>query len=423
MQNEIVAARQALADVPLMSAEAFAIGRRRLWESFSDDQARRRWARARRVAWVLWWVALACLSLAQLSRSLMDLEVYRNGGLAWLHGIPLYIDFPGPLPGPRLPFTYPPAAAVLFSTFATLPAWLTTALLTMAGFLALTAVCLVVTRRLCRHRDVAHALGLTAAITAIGLEPVLSTFNLGQINLLLMALVVIDCLAVRDRRLRGLLVGVAAAIKLTPAVFVLYFLVRRDWRSAANSAVAFAILAVLGFAFAPTDSVEYWFHALTDPSRIGGLAYGPNQSFRGLLHRLNPNPEAISLLWLGLSTLAMLLAVLIAHGTRHNLLALLAIAAGGLLASPVSWSHHWVWCVPAFLLLAARARTWSHRSLLAGVLLLYCTSPFTLLPHSDNRELHWTFWQHIPGNVYVWLAFAALVVLAVGQEMDRSRRR
>lgn len=281
----------------------------------------------------------------------------------------------------------------------------------------------MVTRRLCRHRDVAHALGLAAAIAAIGLEPVLSTVNLGQINLLLMALVVIDCLAVRDRRLRGLLVGVATAIKLTPAVFVLYFLLRRDWRSAANSAVAFVVLAALGFAFAPTDSVEYWFHALTDPSRIGGLAYGPNQSFRGLLHRLNPSPEAISLLWLGLSALAMLLAVLIAHGTRDNLLALLVIAAGGLLASPVSWSHHWVWCVPALLLLAARVRTWSHRTLLAGAVLLFCTSPFTLLPHSEDRELRWTFWQHIPGNVYVWLAFGALVVLAVGQEMDRSRRR
>jgi len=53
-----------------------------------------------------------------------------------------------------------------------------------------------------------------------------------------MALVALDCLVAKPKWPRGMLIGVAAAIKLTPAVFVLFFLLRRDYRSAVTAAVS-----------------------------------------------------------------------------------------------------------------------------------------------------------------------------------------
>lgn len=408
MLNEIQVVKRLVAGAPPMSAEAFTAGRRRLLKSLPGKQNPRHWQLAHRTVRVLWWVALAVLLVALSSRYLLDLEVYRTGGLAWWLGLPLYHDFPGRLDGPRLPFTYPPIAAVLFGPLAALPAWLANALASTASFLALSAVCVVVAGKLSPRKEIVWTLGPAAAILAIGLEPVISTFTLGQINLVLMALVVLDCFVIRDPRRRGLLVGLAAAIKLTPAMFVLYFLLRRDRRAAVNAIAAFTALSLLGFLAAPTDSTEYWFHALLDPSRIGGLAYTTNQSLRGVLARLQL--DTIPLLWLGLAAAVTLLAALVAYRTRDDILALLAIAAAGLLASPVSWSHHWVWLVPALLLAAARSRTWWQHSLLAVTLLIYCSRVFMLPPNSDHRELAWTFWQHIPGNVYVWVTVVALIV-------------
>ncbi|MBP2478416.1 alpha-1,2-mannosyltransferase [Crossiella equi] len=382
-------------------------------QSTVHTPAQRRWRLARRVVGPLWWVALACLLLLVASRSLLDLEVYRNGGLAWLRGIPLYVDFPGPLPGPRLPFTYPPLAAVLFTALAGIPLWLANAVVTAAGFVALTAVCVLVAGRLAQDKDVAWTVGLGASVAAIFLEPVLDTLHFGQVNLLLMGLVVIDCLAVRNPRWRGVLVGLAAAIKLTPAVFVLYFLLRRDWRAAVTAVVSFIGFGALGFALAAKESAEYWFHALTDPSRIGGLPYAANQSLRGVLERVNPGKDVVPLLWLGLTAAVMALAVVVALRAREDVVALLAIAAGGLLASPVSWSHHWVWCAPAFLVIAVRLRQWWQWGLFAAVVVVFCVKPFKMMPNENDRELLWTFWQHIPGDVYVWLTVGALLVLAV----------
>ncbi len=337
----------------------------------------------------------------------LDLEVYRYGGLAWLRGIPLYVDFPGPLDGPRFPFTYPPIAAVLFSGLNALPLWAVNALVMMAGFTALTAVCVIVVGRL--RPSLMWTLGPAVAIAGLALEPVMSTLAFGQINLVLMAMIVIDCLVVLDRRLRGVLIGVAAAIKLTPAMFVLYFLVKRDWRAALTSVATFAGLAVAGFLLAPKDSVEYWFNALLDPKRIGGLALATNQSFRGILHRLSPDPATETLLWLSLSAVAVAVAVYVAWRTRDEFVALFAIAAAGLLASPVSWSHHWVWCVPALLVLGLRTRRWW---LAGGVAAVFVTRPFMYMPQYEDREKTWTVLHHIPGDVYVWLAIAMLAVFA-----------
>lgn len=396
-----------------MSPAAFESGRRRLL-------ARHQWVSARRIVRVLWFVALAAVPvvLAGLGSYYLDLQVYRTGGVAWLQGVPLYIDFPGTLDGPRLPFTYPPIAAVIFSGLTFLPVWAVNSLVVMANFLCLSVVCYLVVRRLTQRPDVVWTIAPAVAIGALALEPVLSTFLFGQINLVLMALVVVDVLAVRDPRWRGVLVGLAAAIKLTPLIFLLYFLVRKDWRAAATSVITFVGLALAGFLFAAKDSAEYWFHALLDPSRAGGLAYMANQSLRGVLHRINPGQHAETLLWVGLSAIVVVLAVMAARRARNDVVALSAIATAGLLVSPVSWSHHWVWCVPAFFALGF-VRQNRARVTLGALLVVFLARSFTWLPSTGDQEMTWTWWQHIYGDAYTWVAIGTLVLLAT----TRSRVR
>jgi alpha-1,2-mannosyltransferase len=248
---------------------------------------------------------------------------------------------------------------------------------------------------------------------------VISTFLFGQINLVLLALGVVACLAVRDPRWRGVLVGVAASIKLTPLIFLLYFLVRRDWRAAVTSVATFAVLAGAGFLLAPKDSAEYWCHALLDPSRAGGLAYMANQSLRGVLHRINPGQPTETLLWLALSAIVVLLAVVVARRARNDVVALSSIAAAGLLVSPVSWSHHWVWCVPAFLALGFLRRP-GTRAALGALLVVFLVHPFTWLPSTGDQEMLWSWWQHLYGDAYTWVAIGLLGALAITQR-DRVR--
>ena len=106
---------------------------------------------------------------------------------------------------------------------------------------------------------------------AMLLEPVRSTLCYGQINALLMALVAFDCLTRAPRWPRGIGVGIAAALKLTPGVFVLFFLLRRDLRSAARAGLSFAACTGAGFALAPRDSLRYWAQIAYQPARTGGI--------------------------------------------------------------------------------------------------------------------------------------------------------
>jgi alpha-1,2-mannosyltransferase len=333
-------------------------------------------------------VATVTLAMLLSGSGLIDLQVYRSGGAAWLHGVPLYTDaFPS-----RLPFTYPPVAAVLFSVPAMLPMPVAATLVTAGGLVALTVTVLLAVP--------VRARGPLAAVAVLGVcvfEPVRSTLLFGQVNLLLMGLVAVDCLLPRTRHPRGMLVGVAAAVKLTPAIFVLFFLARRQYAAAATAVVTFAAVTGAGMLLAPADSVTYWHTTIFDPDRIGGAAFVTNQSLRGALTRLGL-PEG---LWFALVAALLVMAW---HGARRAgepVVALLLVAAAGLLASPVSWSHHWVWIVPAVAALAGR---WA----------VLTTAVFSVghrfLPHARGRELEWTWWQHVAGNTYLLAAIAFLTV-------------
>ncbi len=360
--------------------------------------------------WIAVMVAALVVVLFRAARDfgLIDLRVYRVGGRAWLEGVRLYAEgFPKPLEGPALPFTYPPVAAFLFSALAVVP-WTAAVLVwTGLGLALLTAVCLATAREVHGAGQRAVLVGLGAAAASLLLEPVRETLDFGQINLVLMGLVALDCLLPRTRWPRGLLIGFAAAVKLTPAIFVLFFLARRQVGPVVTAIASFTGFGLVGLAVAPTDTRQYWLEALLDPARVGGLAYAGNQSLRGVVHRLGLTGFAETAVW-GLLSLGVVVLVwlAVARAGDDRVAALLAVAVGGLLVSPVSWSHHWVWVVPGLVYLAHRAKPW------AGLLaLLFLLGPMWWFPREKDLELGWSWWQQVVGNAYVWAGLAALVVL------------
>jgi alpha-1,2-mannosyltransferase len=347
----------------------------------------------------------------------IDLDVYRIGGRAWLRDVYLYGRLPATEVGTRLPFTYPPVAALLLSPFALVPMAVAATVLTL-GTIALLAVVLRVFLR--RLGGPAAGSPWTLAwllLPALLLEPVRDTLGFGQVNVVLMALVSLDCLTENPVWPRGALTGLAVAVKLTPAGFLLFFLVRRDGRAVCTTALSFAAMTALGFAVAWHDSARYWTSVVFQAGRAGSLQSASNQSILAVLVRagLDPHTPACTAIWLALSAAVAAVAF---HGMRRALaasepcLALSLNAFAVLLISPISWSHHWVWCVPALLTFAALGVSRHSRLLLAAAgigLAIFATAPQFWLSHRRSPELAGAMWQLITGSPYV--LFAALILL------------
>jgi alpha-1,2-mannosyltransferase len=351
----------------------------------------------------------------------IDLDVYRIGGQAWVHGGNLYGTLPATAAGIRLPFSYPPIAAVLLSPLSLVPMAVASAALTLAT-IALEALVLRTFLRSLGGAGSWWTAGLLLP-AALFLEPVRSTLGYGQVNVALMALVAPDCLAARTRWPRGALVGIAAAVKLTPAAFVLFFLLRRDYRAAGTAAAAFGASTGAGFLLAPRDSARYWTSVIGATGRPGSPAYAANQSIEGVLARagLDPGGPAGAVLWLGLSAVVLALAV---RGMRRafadgsaDAWALSLNAFAALLVSPISWSHHWVWGETAMLTLAVLSRRDRRRGGLAVAaaagLAVFAAAPQWWFPSGGNRELHWAAWEQVAGGSYVILAAAVLLLSAL----------
>jgi alpha-1,2-mannosyltransferase len=359
----------------------------------------------------------------------LDLDVYRTGAKVLLHGGDLYGRLPRIGGGQELPFTYPPFAALAFIPLALAgfgtASWLLTAV-TIAS-VAVTLWCFAASTAAETGARMRRLLPW-ALPAALLLEPVRSTLTYGQINALLMALVSVDCLTRSPRWPRGIGVGIAAALKLTPGVFLLFFLLRRDLRGAARAGLSFALCTSAGFAIAPHDSLHYWTQIAYQPARVGGIAYASNQSILGTLARLGLTNPGRTWLWLALALLVVALAVTgmrRAFKTGQVTRALLLNAAAGLLISPISWSHHWVWAVPA--LLTYLAATSSHRRRPPAVVVLavltFAVGLHWLLPAGGGRELHWAWWQQIMGDCYALIGFAALIHAAARNLFPYHKRR
>lgn len=352
---------------------------------------------------------------------LIDFAVYRAGGQAWLDSRPLYdSSFPPVQPGRWLPFTYPPFAALCFSVLAVAAPAAVAVAFSVGSLVALLVAVRVTGIALWSGFGWPQAALFTCL--AVAFEPVWRTLLLGQINLYLMAIVIVDLLAVRSTRYRGVLTGLAAAMKLTPAVFLLYLVAGRQWRAVGNAVAAFAAATGLAALVRPGQSQAYWWDVLWHPERIGGLAYAGNQSVRGALHRLGLAAGTELTGWVVAAVLVLVLGGLAALRWRgagpevagRDAIALIVIAVIGLLLSPVSWSHHWVWLVPALLVLGhleAERRSTLLAVSTGLVAVAVLVAAHRLVPAGDQRELSWSGWQHGLGNSYLWLGLLLLGVL------------
>jgi alpha-1,2-mannosyltransferase len=392
-----------------------------------------RWARVALVAVNLAAVAAFLVSYSRhgvgFGQFRIDLAAYRSGGQTWLRGEDLYGQVPV-IRGMSMPFTYPPIAAVLLAPLALLPMAAAGTVLTI-GSIALAAVVL---RLFLRRLAGPVAASVWAAgwllPAALLLEPVRSTLAYGQVNIVLMALVALDCLTEEPRWPRGALTGLAAAVKLTPAAFVLFFLLRRDYRAAVTAGVSFAAATAAGFALAGPDSVRYWTATVFQTNRIGDPATAANQCIQAVLARAGLDPHTLPGMaaWL---TLAALVVIVTCRGMRQALgasqdcLALSLNAFAALLISPMSWSHHWVWCAPALLTLADLGRRHRNRLAVAAAacgVVLFVAAPQWWLGKFAGPELRWAAWQQAIGSSYVFFAALVLLLSACGL-LTRERQQ
>ncbi|MFC9236113.1 glycosyltransferase 87 family protein [Streptomyces decoyicus] len=333
-------------------------------------------ATARRPGTVLLLAAAVMLLLvwvpACLRVGMVDLRVYRTAAPHLLGG-DLYA-FRLRLPGPDffpLPFTYPPFAALLFLPLSWVAWPLVSAVWTAASVLALCVLvhcCLRMadpTAPGARHRR--RVLLWSAAL--LWTEPVAVTLALGQINLLLAACVAF-AVERRSAAAAGLGTGLAAGVKLVPAVTGLYFLVQRRWSAVWWSGAVFTATVAAGWWAAPRPAADFWLHAVGEAARVGPVGSVLNQSVRGALSRTLGHDVGWSAPWWACAVPAALLALAAVVRTARRtdrLGALLAVQLLGLLISPISWCHHWIWSVAAVLWLThAPHRTRVHTAALTA---------------------------------------------------------
>ncbi|WP_347178552.1 glycosyltransferase 87 family protein [Streptomyces iconiensis] len=378
--------------------------------------------------------------------SMIDLLVYRAEGWTVRNGHDLYAMR---VTYADLPTTYPPFAALLFIPLPLLTIGDMRGAATFVNLALLVVLVHLTLRLLGRPRHVPRpAVTLLLAAVAVWCEPVWTTLRYGQINLLLAVLVLWDLSRRTGHRLAGVGIGIAAGIKLTPALFAVFLALcgavegwrrlRRTgsvadaWnprlRQAAVATATFLGTVAVSALVLPRDSRTFWGETLFQSSRVGRTEISDNQSLSGvaarLLHTADPGglwgalALVVAVLGLGSAVAAML------AGQRRlphaHAWAASACAVTALLISPISWSHHWVWCVPVVVLLGAEAQRRASRRWLAGTVVagvLFCSYALWWVPRvpgSDNPpELRQNGGQMLLSGIYPAVGVAFLVLTAV----------
>ncbi|MGW1714935.1 glycosyltransferase 87 family protein [Streptomyces sp. NPDC002156] len=348
-----------------------------------------------------------------LLRGWFDLRVYYGTIDTWVHHGGRIYDYR--VPGTTYGFTYPPFAAVSMLPMALLGlhAAITAALL--LNLAALGAVVWMTAGPVLRRYGW-YGWALTGCALAL-FEPVRDTFSFGQVNLVLLALVLVDAWLLTTGRARwaGIGIGLAAAIKLTPALFIGLLLLAGRRRAAGVATVVAGAATGLAVWIAPDASRFYWSEALWDTQRIGRLAYVSNQSLQGVLARLAVPGEPSRAVWL-----VVVLVVLAVWAWRARRAVVVgdwwaAFALTGLtacLVSPITWVHHLVWLLPSFAVLL---RT-GHARVAGALYAVLCTSVVWLW-FDDASGVD----GFIGGSAYVWVTLGLLLWLPV-DGADQTRR-
>jgi alpha-1,2-mannosyltransferase len=289
---------------------------------------------------------------------LVDLNVYRTGGLSVLQGQPLYSALTQP---PQLlPFTYPPVAAVFAVPLALMP-WPAAQVVWVAFvYVPLAVIVWFAFRPLLRRAGRLWPAAFAALFClAAYLFPMRDEMRFGQVDAVLAAMFVADCAAVRPRWPRGALIGLATAIKLVPGVFIIYLWVSGRRRAARTAALAAAVWTAATFLLLPGDSVTYWTSAIFDSGRLGNNAGTENQSVRGLLLRFFLPGHVPGVLWVLIAVAVAVPGFAVARRLGRDRREMAGIAVTALillLISPVAWIHYFLMVIIAIGAIAGDGR-------------------------------------------------------------------
>ena len=427
-----------------------------------------------------------------------DVYVYWYALNNWFSGNSLYDWYA--LPDYKMyPFTYPPFGAWALSPLTWFDYETAARLMIMAIALQTAVIVALVGRSLGWSWGSAFAIAPWAAILVQQcLEPFTQSVGFAQVNTAMMALVMIDVAAPPSWKGRGVASGLAAAIKLTPAIAVLIFLLRRQWRSAITMVATSLAVTLLSWVISPGESARFFFDAMWDPQRAGDAYYTSNQNLKGFVARALPENTwsiawaitvalaLVAAVWLCLRIQAAATSVVTPHSayddaapgplnaaapatgaTVYAVSAALAAPAGdavelaasdavaapsavattpatpvlpenlatlltatvimtlGLLVSPITWSHHWVWGLASVVALIAVALRLKSAPLAAVALVqgaLFIMAPHWWFSHGQVNELHWNVVEQLVGSSYTLAAIASGVALAWALPMQATAR-
>ena len=422
-----------------------------------------------------------------------DVYVYWYALNNWFSGNSLYDWYA--LPDYKMyPFTYPPFGAWALSPLTWFDYETAARLMIMAIALQTAVIVALVGRILGWSWGSAFAIAPWVAILVQQcLEPFTQSVGFAQVNTAMMALVMIDVAAPDSWKGRGVASGLAAAIKLTPAIAVLIFLLRRQWRSAITMVATSLTVTLLSWIISPSESARFFFDAMWDPQRAGDAYYTSNQNLKGFVARALPE-NAWSITWAITVALALVAAIWLclriqaaatsvvtsrsasddaAPGPLNAAVPTAAPATGpaapasdaakpaasdavaapnavatspaspvlpenlatlltaavimtlGLLVSPITWSHHWVWglaTVVVLIVVALRLKSPAlmGTALVQGVLLIM--APHWWFPYGQVNELHWNVAEQLVGSSYTLAAIASGVALAWALPVQATAR-
>lgn len=426
-----------------------------------------------------------------------DVYVYWYALNNWFSGNSLYDWYA--LPDYKMyPFTYPPFGAWVLSPLTWFDYETAARLMIMAIALQTAVIVALVGRSLGWSWGSAFAIAPWAAILVQQcLEPFTQSVGFAQVNTAMMALVMIDVAAPDSWKGRGVASGLAAAIKLTPAIAVLIFLLRRQWRSAITMVATSLAVTLLSWVISPGESARFFFDAMWDPQRAGDAYYTSNQNLKGFVARALPENTwsiawaitvalaLVAAVWLCLCIQAAATSVVTPHsasddaapgplnaatpatgvtvsaasaalvapaGDAVELAASYAVAAPsavattpapvlpenlatlltaavimtlGLLVSPITWSHHWVWglaSVVALIVVALRLKSAPLAALALVQGALFIMAPHWWFSHGQVNELHWNVVEQLVGSSYTLAAIASGVALAWALPVQATAR-